>query len=146
MQITMKVLIIEDEFLIADMLAETLDLNGMEVCGIAANRQEALEIAATSHPTCAIVDVRLQGGDLGTAVVRELLALEPMGILYATGNYDLILSDPKVQGHACFKKPYRAKDIVTGLQIIHDLRLTGYSRIPYPEAMIPLPSLYQLSP
>ena len=74
-----KVLIIEDDLMIADMLEEVLSLDSFEVCGIARNMQHALSLAATHKPELAIVDVFLADGSLGTDIAAVLIDLYDTG-------------------------------------------------------------------
>ncbi len=65
-----RVLIIEDELLIALDLKEALIQVGADVVGIAATAQEASEAVAAPNLTAAIVDLRLNGQSVREAVQR----------------------------------------------------------------------------
>jgi len=65
-----RVLIIEDELLIALDLQEALIQVGADVVGIAATAQEAAEAVAVPSLTAAIVDLRLNGQSVREAVQR----------------------------------------------------------------------------
>ena len=56
-----KILIVEDEPLIASYIEEVLGESGFEVAGIAASGPEALSLAAEAAPALALVDIRLTG-------------------------------------------------------------------------------------
>src|SRR4051794_29108199 len=56
-----RVLILEDETLVAWSLSEMLSLVGCEVTGIAATVHDALCLAEVTRPDLAVVDVRLAG-------------------------------------------------------------------------------------
>jgi len=56
-----KVLILEDDVLVAWSLREVLSLTGYEVTGIAATVNDALCLAENTRPDLAVVDVRLAG-------------------------------------------------------------------------------------
>ena len=58
----MKVLIAEDDLLMADMLEDALVDNGYEVCGIARTVEKAVELGEKHRPDLAILDLRLEGG------------------------------------------------------------------------------------
>jgi CheY-like chemotaxis protein len=58
---SVRLLIIEDEPLIASYIQDVLGGSGYCVVGIAASGPEALAVAAESHPTLALVDIRLTG-------------------------------------------------------------------------------------
>ena len=69
-----KVLIVEDDPLLALSMREVLTLVGFEIAGIAASVSEALRLARDTRPDLAIFDVRLAGrrdGIEGAALLRE---------------------------------------------------------------------------
>ena len=68
---SVRVLAVEDEALIADALADALTEGGYEACGVADSEAEALRIAHQTHPDIAVVDVRLAPGR-GRIVAGEL--------------------------------------------------------------------------
>src|ERR1700730_12622487 len=82
----LKVLIAEDELLIADLLEETLIMSGYEVCGIARTVDAAVALAELHKPDLAVFDVRLARGVRGPEIVRRLRSAARLGILYATGD------------------------------------------------------------
>jgi len=80
----LKVLIAEDELIIADLLEETLIMSGYEVCGIARTVDEAVALAKLSKPDLAVFDVRLAHGGHAPDIARRI-DRQTLGILYATG-------------------------------------------------------------
>jgi two-component system, response regulator PdtaR len=81
-----KVLIVEDDLMIADFAEEALAAAGFEVCGIARTVAGALALGARHAPDLAVIDLRLAHGDLGTAAAAGLRARSRVGVLFATGN------------------------------------------------------------
>ncbi|BAI75814.1 two-component response regulator (plasmid) [Azospirillum sp. B510] len=81
----MKILIIEDEYLIAEGVSLTLQSAGHEVTGIADDLSTAVALAGREKPDMAFVDIKLANGSSGLDVAREL---KMMGIpcVFATGN------------------------------------------------------------
>ena len=135
----LKVLIAEDDLLIADMTEELLSDNGYDVCGIGRTVAEALALAWRHKPDLAILDVRLANGDLGTQIAAELAGLRHLGILYVTGNVAAVTSDV-VCGHACLAKPYRPGDLLRSLQIVTGIVDTGTAIPPFPASFRLLPA------
>src|SRR6202030_2553353 len=82
----LKVLIAEDDLLIADMMEAVLLSHGYDVCGIARTVAEAVELGSTSKPDLAILDLRLANAGLGTEIAARLGDRGRLGVLYATGN------------------------------------------------------------
>ena len=67
-----KVLIAEDELMIADMLEEILVEHGYEVCGIARTVAEGIALGRLHKPDLAIIDLRLADGGFGTEIAAQL--------------------------------------------------------------------------
>jgi DNA-binding response OmpR family regulator len=109
-----KVLIAEDEPIIADMTEEILVARGYEVCGIARTVDEAVALGLRHKPDLAIIDLRLAKGGLGTDIANQLAPLDKLGVLYATGNVSQIMMTA-TEGDACIAKPYRADDLLRSL-------------------------------
>ncbi len=80
----MRILIVEDELLIAIDVEETLSEEGHQVVGIARESKTALGLAQRLKPNLALVDVRLVDGETGPEIAGHL----EMGIpvLFMTAN------------------------------------------------------------
>ena len=70
----LKVLIAEDDLMIADMIEEALVSHfGYEVCGIATTVAEGMSRSGGSTGlSLAIIDIRLAGGGVGTDIAAQL--------------------------------------------------------------------------
>ncbi|MGA2258611.1 MAG: response regulator [Thermoguttaceae bacterium] len=68
----LKVLIAEDDLMIADMSEEILVDAGYEVCGIARTVSEAVALGRVHKPDLALIDHRLADGGLGSEVAARL--------------------------------------------------------------------------
>src|ERR1700722_20910694 len=80
-----KIMIAEDDLLMADMLEDVLVGGGHDVCGIARTVDDAVELGKHHHPDLAILDIRLAEGGLGTDIPPQLKNGHHMGVLYASG-------------------------------------------------------------
>ena len=69
----LRVLVIEDDALIAMLLSELLASMGHDVCAIAASEVEAVSAATRYDPVLMIVDARLGRGS-GVSAVEEILS------------------------------------------------------------------------
>ena len=133
-----KVLIAEDDLMIADMAGEFLSASGYEVCGIARTVCEAVALSNAHQPDLALIDLRLARGDIGTEIVRQLPAGERPGILYASGNASQFALT-KNDGEASISKPYSAEDLVRSLEIVAEILATGIASMPFPRGFRVLP-------
>lgn len=79
-----RVLIIEDEFLIALDVAETIESMGLEVVGFASGRSHAIKLAAFAD--IALIDVNLSDGATGPAIGRELAEQYGITVIFMTAN------------------------------------------------------------
>jgi CheY-like chemotaxis protein len=127
----LKVMIAENDLLVADMLEESLLDAGYEVCGIACTVEEGVALGKLHKPDFAVLDLRLSDGGFGTEIAARLDRKGELGILYATGNAKQIgLS--KDDGDACLEKPYRPADVVRALKIVGEIVNTGKTAQPFP--------------
>jgi CheY-like chemotaxis protein len=127
----LKVLIVEDDLMMADFMEEILVDNGYEVSGIARTVTSAVALAQRSKPNLLILDMRLADGGLGTEVAAQLLPPGRPRILYATGNMSQIALT-SADGEACLSKPYRSADLLRSLEIVAGIVPTGKAQPPFP--------------
>jgi two-component sensor histidine kinase/AmiR/NasT family two-component response regulator/putative methionine-R-sulfoxide reductase with GAF domain len=128
----LKVMIAEDDLMMADMLEDVLVEGGYEVCGIARTVEKAVELGERHQPDLAVLDLRLAEGGLGTEIATRLNRRGQLGVLYATGNVghdSLTMAD----GEACLGKPYRPEDVVRALKIVEEIVATGEASRPFPK-------------
>ena len=135
----LKVLIAEDDLMIADMAEEVLVEHGYEVCGIARTVAEAVALCRLHEPDLAVIDLRFAEGGLGTEIAPLLGGLGRLGVLYATANMLHVLLTA-ADGHACLAKPYRSADLLRGLKIVAEIVATGTASPPFPRGFQVLPS------
>ena len=118
---TSRVLIVEDQILIALDLEAALLEAGFEICGIAASQPEALRIAAATGPSFAVVDVQLSPGD-GRIVGRELARRYGTAVLMATSCNREIEILVATGALTCLPKPFDSRDVPAALRRIAALR------------------------
>jgi DNA-binding response OmpR family regulator len=126
-----KVLIAEDDLMIADMVEERLVAHGYTVCGIATTVADAVVLALREKPDLAIIDYRLADGELGTDILKQLNGRLRLGVLFATGNASSI-TFPLTAGHACISKPYTEAALLHALDLVSELVATGKASKPFP--------------
>jgi len=112
-----KVMIVENDAMIADYLEDVLNDAGFDVCGIAGDVDSAISLGRSCKPDLGIIDLRLADGRYGTEVAAALCPGGTIGILYSTGNPDHpILKD--APGVACLAKPYAPDALVAALGLV----------------------------
>jgi DNA-binding NarL/FixJ family response regulator len=84
----LQVLVVEDQMLIAEDLAQTVLELGAAVVGIAATAEEAIRIAAERRPDVVLIDIRLRGIEDGIDAARGIREMSNPAIIFCTGNGD----------------------------------------------------------
>jgi two-component system, response regulator PdtaR len=83
-----KVLIVEDDHLVAIEAEFALLEAGYEVAGIAATAAEAMELARAEKPDIVVMDIRLAGTRDGVDTAIELFATSGIRSLFASAHSD----------------------------------------------------------
>jgi len=108
-----RVLVVEDDYLIASSLAGTLETHGAEVIGPAASVQEALQLmAGEARLDAAVLDVNL-AGDRVYRVADALLARD-VPFAFATG-YDAWIIPDVYAGVPRMEKPVDPEALIRTL-------------------------------
>jgi CheY-like chemotaxis protein len=99
-----RVLVVEDEILVAMMIEDLLERLGATVAGSAGSVEAALAALDGPPPDAAILDANL-GGALSGPVARRLDALA-VPFVVATGYVEHTLADPRLAGAPRLVKPF----------------------------------------
>jgi CheY-like chemotaxis protein/DNA-directed RNA polymerase specialized sigma24 family protein len=101
-----RVLIIEDEPIIAMDLQQLVESAGHDVVGVAASEDEAVAIAESERPSLVLADVNLgQGGD-GAAAVARILARHTTPVIFVTAYPERLLTGQAVEPAFVITKPF----------------------------------------
>jgi DNA-binding NarL/FixJ family response regulator len=84
----MRVLIVEDEILVAMYLEELVVSCGHKVCALSASAAEAMESAAAHAPDIALMDIRLARGTSGIDAARAIYSRCGVRCIFLSGNLD----------------------------------------------------------
>jgi DNA-binding response OmpR family regulator len=127
----LKVLIAEDDLMIAGMVEEVLVGHGYVVCGIARTVAEAVALGRLHKPELAVIDLRLADGGFGADIAAQLDAPGNLGVLYASGNL-LHAMLTAADGDGSLVKPYGPADLLRSLEIVAEIVATGTASPPFP--------------
>jgi DNA-binding NarL/FixJ family response regulator len=83
-----RVLIVEDDFLIAMQSEEALTAAGFDVKGPAATAEEAVSMAIHDRPALVVMDIRLAGKRDGIDAAREIFEVSGIRCIFATAHDD----------------------------------------------------------
>ena len=111
-----NVLIVEDEFLVANDLRVILKQAGYKVTGIAASVDEANENLQKHIPDLVLLDIRLKGKLSGIDFARKLRA-ENIAFVYISANSSQkVLEEAKsTEPYGFIVKPFREKDLIESI-------------------------------
>lgn len=114
-----RILIVEDELVTALVLKEHLIKKGYIVCGIAANYDQAIELALSANPDLALVDILLEGSLDGIATALALVRQKEMPVIYLTASSeDTTFERAKITKPAAFLyKPYRESELINQVEL-----------------------------
>ena len=87
----LNVLLVEDDAILAELLAELLADLGHCVCAIEATQDGAIAAAARHKPNLMIVDAQLRRGD-GLAAVKTILRDGPVAHIFVSGDVAKVLA------------------------------------------------------
>ena len=121
----MKILLIEDEFILASELAETLELEGYDVVLTADNGQEALDFYQANEVDLVLCDININGDWDGIETVMRLLEIKQVPIIYLTAFTDKdTLERAKLTFPAAYiPKPYH----ITNLRMAIELAINNFA-------------------
>ncbi len=81
-----SVLIVDDEFIIADTLGLQVQEMGLEVCGTASTARAAIDLAQAHRPDVILMDVRLKGDEDGVDAALEIHRTVGSKVIFITGS------------------------------------------------------------
>ncbi|HBY09383.1 MAG TPA: hypothetical protein DEH22_16975 [Chloroflexi bacterium] len=110
---TLRILIVEDEFLIALNLQRQLTKLGYEICKPVSSGDAAVQSAKQENPDIVLMDVNLAGALNGVRAAREITNTSGAAIIFMTGYVDeeTLTAMQTLKPLACLFKPIRILDI-----------------------------------
>ncbi|WP_336489859.1 response regulator [Methylobacterium nigriterrae] len=117
----LRILVVEDEALIALELEYLLDDLGHVTVGVAASSSEAIALGASTAPDVALVDIHLVDGPTGVEVARALSADPRTTVLFMTANSKRI-PDDFAGALGVIAKPYSERVVATALAYVAECR------------------------
>ncbi|MEI6385905.1 MAG: response regulator [Spirochaetota bacterium] len=88
-----RILIVEDEFMIANQLKTNLIKGGRSVCGIASRGEDAIDMARKEMPDAILMDIRIRGSQDGVAAATEIRTFLDVPIIFTSGYADHEMRD-----------------------------------------------------
>ena len=126
-----SILIVEDEFIVANDLSCFLKNENYNVLGIAASVNEALQFIAHHIPDMVLLDIHLKGKLTGIDLAQKLQVKNiPFIYLSAYSNKTILDEAKATKPYGFLVKPFREKDLLVTLEIAayhqeHNLNFTS---------------------
>lgn len=105
-QVTTRVLIIEDEPIIAIDIEELVTSLGHEVVGIARTHREAVDLSRTSDFGLVLADIQLADGSSGINAVNEILQEFNVPVVFITAYPERLLTGDRPEPAFLVTKPF----------------------------------------
>lgn len=131
----MRVLIVEDEALLALELESEIEAAGHEVVGQAAASKAAFDIIDAGNPEFAFVDVQLLDGPTGIDIGRRL-AEKGIPYIFVSGNLKRIPAD-LAGAIGALEKPYTMNGLQNTLAYVETVMAGGTPNRAPPSLMFP---------
>ena len=114
-----KIVVVEDEIVIADNICEILSDLGYDVAEPAISYSEALETINEHNPDLAIIDINLRGKKDGIDIAQTLKSDYGFPYIFLTSNTDkkTVERAKKVTPSAYLVKPFSKEELYTAIEI-----------------------------
>jgi len=115
---SVRILVAEDETIIRLDLRELLERAGFDVCAEARDGIEAVELARSTQPDLAVLDVKMPRLD-GIDAARRILDERPIPIVMLTayGQDELVARAVEAGVFGYLVKPFREQDLLPAIQM-----------------------------
>ena len=108
-----KVLVVEDEMMIAMLIEDMLDEFGCKTVGPATNVPRALELISMEQMEVAVLDLNLDGND--TYAIADALRQKRVPFIFATGYGSTGVRD-QYRDRPVLQKPFQSRDLESALK------------------------------
>jgi len=115
-----KIIIVEDEAIIAKYMKMELEYTGYTVNGIYSNGKDCLEAVKTMDTDVLLMDINLNGPMDGIETAKEILKFKQVAIIFMTGFSEALIKKRAMEllPVAFLSKPVEVEDLITVLEKI----------------------------
>lgn len=107
-----RVMIIEDEAIIAMDLSAIVEGMGHSVTGVARTRREAVALAASERPDLILADIQLADSSSGIDAVNDILAqFDELPVIFITAFPERLLTGERPEPAFLINKPYTEEQV-----------------------------------
>ncbi len=131
----MRILIVEDEAIVAFSIDDALTANGQTVVGIARDEPTAMLLAEQYRPDLALVDFSLARGSSGASVVQNLRERYGIPAIFVSGSpIDCRRVSSQIGVLGCLSKPFQDDELIESIAVAESL-LGGTPPMRLPERL-----------
>jgi two-component system, NarL family, sensor histidine kinase UhpB len=114
-----KILIVEDERALSQIVESYLKRLGYQVAGIVNNAAEALRMVAKARPDLALVDIEIQGGRDGIELAEQLRKQHDIPVIFLTGRADDETMERvrRSESFGYLLKPFHLSELKAGIEL-----------------------------
>jgi DNA-binding NarL/FixJ family response regulator len=114
-----KILLVEDDDVVARVAIWRLEKLGYEVCGRAINSAEAVKLATEKNPDLILMDIKLSGDDDGITTAGMVKKVSKAQLIYITSQRDdeTVIRAAETQPAGYILKPFEDKDLKIAIEI-----------------------------
>lgn len=114
-----KIMIVEDNVIVAMELSEKLTSEGFSVVGETISGEEAVQMAADRKPNVILMDIKLDGDLDGVSAAKKINNELSIPIIYTTAysDMDTIQKITSVSEYGYLIKPYDYNDLFLKIEI-----------------------------
>lgn len=114
-----RILVVEDEAIVAADIQDRLEVLGYEVAGWATTGEEALELARTESPDLLLMDIMLKGPMNGIQAAQQVRESMSLPVIFLTANSDdAVLDQAKFsEPFAYLLKPFEERQLRTNIEM-----------------------------
>src|SRR5258705_5140491 len=113
-----KILIVEDELIVARDIRKTLERNGFKIIGVARAVEKAVSIIEDTAPWLVLVDIFLKGNLTGIDLAKQLNEKSiPFIYISANSNQQVLEAAKATNPFGFIVKPFREKDLLVTIDI-----------------------------
>ncbi len=132
-----RILVVEDNLIVAKNMKSRLAGSGYTVPGIAISGEEAIQCAAETHPDLVLMDIKLKGEMDGIEAAEKIHTRFGIPVIYLTGYPDDETLQPAkgTESFGYVSKPFEIRKLCRSIEMalskhetdkkLSDLRTTG---------------------
>lgn len=114
-----RILIVEDELLVAEDLRDDLSLNGFNVLGVVRSAKQAITVAETTKPDLVLMDIVLKGEGDGIEAAKHLGDKLRIPVVFLTAYSDVQTLErlKEISPFGYIVKPYNLRTVIATINI-----------------------------